>query len=76
MGHFVRVIRGNLDQAVRKILKQIQADPQMKITRGRPFHEKPTTRRRREHSEGIRRRERAALFENLRVVYARKARGF
>lgn len=42
----------------------------------KPRHEKPTTRRRREASEAVRRADRSHLLANLRVVMARKARGF
>lgn len=74
--HFVRVMRGNFDQAVRAWTRATQHDPQYTVLRGRPFHEKPTERRRRKGVETLRRHEKAALFSNLRVILARKARGF
>lgn len=75
-GHFMRVVRGNFDQAVRTINRIVQSDPQRVILRGRPFHEKPWQRRRREADESRRRRRNVTLYSNLRVILARKARGF
>lgn len=72
---FVRVMRTNFDQAARQIVRAMQAEPQ-KVSRGRPFHEKPWQRRRREREQSIRRHQNASQFANLRVIVARKARGF
>lgn len=75
-GYFVRVVRGNVEQAVRQLNRVMAADPQSKVPRGRPFHEKPTAYRRRKREERLRRSKNAELFENLQIIFARKARGF
>lgn len=76
MSFLARVVRGNVDQAYRQAMRAIQSNPQAKKLRTKQYNEKPTQRRRRERSEGKRRREKTALLSNLNVIFTRKARGF
>lgn len=76
MGIFIRVVKGNAEQAFRHWNKVMSSDPSSKFVRGRPFNEKPTVRNRREKTERIRRANNTKLFANLHVILARKARGF
>ncbi|KAI0567617.1 hypothetical protein FGB62_1g114 [Gracilaria domingensis] len=65
---------GNSDALLRNAIKLLSG-PRSRLGK-KPRHEKPTARRRREASEAVRRHDRSELLANLRVVLARKARGF
>lgn len=76
MGFLIRVMKGNTNEAFRQLTRRIQADGQAKLTQRHRVNVKPCQARRQARGESERRRERQQLLQNLRVVFARKARGF
>lgn len=76
MGFLVKVIRNNYDGVIRHANKLISQDPRSRMFMKRRYNEKPCQYRRRIRSDSTRRLEKAQLLDNLRVVFARKARGF
>lgn len=76
MGYLIRVVKGNVNEAVRQIMRHVQADNQAKYHARNRYNIKPCQRRRQAKEESIRRRNRTQLMQNLRAVFGRKARGF
>lgn len=76
MTYFVRVVRGNVNAAVRELTRQTNVDNLRKIARENKFHEKPGAKRRRKREECKRRWDTRALYSNLNAVFSRQARGF
>lgn len=76
MGYFIRVVKGNVNEAARQLNRYAQADGHAKIFLRNKAHIKPCQARRQASKEGVRRQEKFQLLHNLRVVFARKARGF
>jgi len=76
MGYLIRVVNGRVVPALQKLTNLIQSDGQMKRYRRRRFYESPGEKRRRNKMENVHRAQRQKVKENLRTVFARKARGF
>lgn len=76
MGYYVKVIRGNVDLALRTINRQQMQDGIRRVFRNSQNYVKPGERRRMRKNDSIRRHERQELYKNLQMVFARKARGF
>ncbi len=76
MTYFVRVVRGNVDMALRHLNRLNGVDGTRKLAREHQGYRKPGDIRRSKRSDSLRRAERQSLYRNLNTVFARKARGF
>ena len=76
MSYLVRVVKGNLNEAVRQLNRHAQTDGHAKLAQRYKANTKPCQARRQARQTSIRRHHKSHLLQNLRVVFARKARGF
>ncbi len=76
MGYYAKVLRGNVDAALKQITRQQNADNVRKLMKNAQYYRKPSELRRQKRNETVRRHQTADLFSNLRMVFERKGRGF
>jgi transposase len=77
MGVLVRVVRGNQDAAARYFFRVLASGAgKRRPGRGRPVYDRPGEVRRKARMAGEHKREQVALYEQLGVIFSRRARGF
>lgn len=76
MGVYVKVTRSGVSAAVRQFMRVLQSGPTGRLRPGWDRQERPGEKLRQRRKTNARKREQTKLYESLRIVSERRARGF